>query len=105
MDTDRFKIVFQNSILSNPNIQLGNEFVLFPNPLDSNQGFTIKIVRPLNEGLVEIYNSIGQKIFSQTVANVDRKIEVRTENSLSTGVYLVAIKTAGKTSIQKLIVK
>ncbi|WP_130735756.1 T9SS type A sorting domain-containing protein [Flavobacterium sp. J27] len=105
MDTDRFKIVFQNSILSTPHTELGSEFVLFPNPIDSNQGFTIKVVQPVNEALVEIYNAIGQKIFSKIIANVDGKIEVRTENSLSAGVYHVSIKTSGKTSIQKLIVK
>ena len=105
MNSDRFKIVFQNTILSIPNSQNDNGFVLFPNPLKFDDAFSITTSFSMSNAMVEIYNALGQKTFSKLFTNAGKHISIKTENKLASGMYYVTLKADGKTSIQKLIIK
>ncbi|VXB21033.1 conserved hypothetical protein [Flavobacterium sp. 9AF] len=105
MNSDRFKIVFQNTILSIPNSQNDNGFFLFPNPLKFDDAFSITTSFSMSNAMVEIYNALGQKTFSKLFTNAGKHISIKTENKLASGIYYVTLKADGKTSIQKLIIK
>lgn len=102
---NRFKIVFQNAILSTSNQDLMNGFTVYPNPANSSDGFSISIPQKMDTALLEIYNTIGQKTFSKVFNNIENTINVKTENILSSGIYYISITSNGKTSTQKLIIK
>jgi hypothetical protein len=102
---NRFKIVFQNAILSTSNQDLMNGFTVYPNPANSSDGFSISIPQKMDTALLEIYNTIGQKTFSKVFNNIENTLNVKTENILSSGIYYISITSNGKTSTQKLIIK
>lgn len=63
---------------------IANQFILSPNP---NKGsFTLKSIRTENAKF-EIYNSLGQIVFSKAIEKAEEKIETK----LSSGVYFVRI--------------
>ena len=74
----------------------GIEFVLYPNPATS----TLYVGGLQVDGLLEIYNMSGQKLFQQTVTS-NNPIDL----VLPTGMYVAKIASAGQVSVKKLLVK
>ena len=74
----------------------GIEFVLYPNPATS----TLYVGGLQVDGLLEIYNMSGQKLFQQTVTS-NNPIDL----GLPTGMYVAKIASAGQVSVKKLLVK
>ncbi|MFN2260887.1 MAG: T9SS type A sorting domain-containing protein [Psychroflexus sp.] len=104
VDSDRFKLVFEQTSLSNDDFELNeNDFSLFPNPSTGGY-FTIKGKNLVtSETKVEIYNTIGQKV--KTIeSDFKEEININT-NELNVGVYIVKINSNGQQITKKVIIK
>jgi uncharacterized delta-60 repeat protein len=77
------------------------DFVLFPNPAADR--IIIAIDTKNNAGSVlNIYNAFGQLLNSEIVRSNQQEINV---SDLSSGMYMLELKSAEKTEIQKLIIQ
>ncbi|WP_240032142.1 T9SS type A sorting domain-containing protein [Psychroflexus aestuariivivens] len=101
---DRFKVVFEQTTLSEGDFELNdNDFSLFPNP-STNGYFTIKgRILGSSETKVEIFNSIGQSVKS-IESDFQEEIKVNTYE-LNSGVYFVKINSDGQQVTKKVIIK
>jgi hypothetical protein len=97
---DRFKVVFQNAALSNP--EYGSTIVMYPNPAKRGSSFILQGVS--SQSSVVMYNTLGQTIAVSTKEN-EAGLQVTPIALVSTGVYIVSITSEGKTSQVKWIVE
>ena len=97
--TNRFKIVFQNAVLSNATFQ--NTLAIYPNPAKAGASFYIEGV---SEATVTVSNLLGQTVPVQTKSQ-GTTLQVTPNTSLSQGVYLVNITSEGNTQQVKWIVE
>jgi hypothetical protein len=97
--TNRFKIVFQNGVLSNATFD--NELAIYPNPAKSGASF---YADGITEATVTVYNLLGQTIPVQTKSE-GTTLQVTPNTNLSQGVYLVNITSKGTTQQVKWIVE
>ena len=98
--SNRFKVVFQNAALSNP--EFATAIVMYPNPSKNGSGFVLQGVSPKSS--VVMYNTLGQTIAVSTSEN-EVGLQVTPKALISTGVYIVSITSEGKTSQVKWIVE
>jgi autotransporter-associated beta strand protein len=96
---DRFKIVFQPSALNADDFTHG--LVLYPNPAKAGDSF---YVQGSTAAEVTVYNVLGQHIPVQ-VKSQGNALQVTPTHSLSQGIYLVTVRTEGKTQHVKWIVE
>jgi hypothetical protein len=96
---NRFKIVFQNAVLSNATFQ--NTLAIYPNPAKAGASF---YVEGISEATVSVSNLLGQNVLVET-KNQGNTLQVTPNTSLSQGVYLVNITTQGNTQQIKWIVE
>ena len=96
---DRFKIVFQPSALSTDDF--ANGLVVYPNPAKAGASF---FVQGITAAQVTVYNVLGQNIPVQ-VKSQGNTLQVTPTQTLSQGIYLVAVTNEGKTQQVKWIVE
>lgn len=72
------------------------DFVVYPNPARDN--FTISGIN--NEATIELYNSLGMKVFEQRFSGVTSFVP-----NVSSGMYLAKITSQNKISVKKIIIK
>jgi len=72
---------------------------IFPNP--AVEQLNIEIENPDN-AMIEIYNAIGNRIFSKAIHSQTEKIDL---SDFSTGFYLVKVKHGGTVMVGKVEVK
>jgi hypothetical protein len=96
---NRFKIVFQNAVLSNATFQ--NTLAIYPNPAKAGASF---YVEGISEATVTVSNLLGQTVPVQTKSQ-GTTLQVTPNTNLSQGVYLVNITTQGTTQQVKWIVE
>jgi ELWxxDGT repeat protein len=83
--------------------QIGNlntSIFIFPNPASSS--FTIRSSSQLPNAQVEIYNLLGEKMYSTGLTNKQQTVKIET---LVNGIYIVKVKDAGIQCLQKLEVR
>ncbi len=97
--TNRFKIVFQNSMLSVDDF--AQHMLLYPNPAKAGTSFYLQ---GISEATVTIYNVLGQNIPVE-VKSQENALHVTSTQTLSQGIYLVTVTTEGKTQQVKWIVE
>ncbi len=91
-NVDRFAFLFQDSQLGTDISTLETTFTLFPNPVNEGSIF-LNANTSFENAEIEIYNIIGQKIFSFT-ANFGNNNQISIPVSeLKTGMYLIKVKT------------
>lgn len=101
--SDRFKIVFQNTALNNPDFT-ANQIAIYPNPVTNNR-FNISLPNHLEgEVQINISNALGQIIY-KTQTNGQPAIEVQINQQLAEGIYMVQIQNQGKTINKKIAIK
>jgi hypothetical protein len=101
--TNRFKIVFQNNALNNPNFNAEN-IVVYPNPVTNNQ-FNIAFPSYLTgEVAIKIINIIGQTVY-ETKTEAQNTITITPKKSLSQGLYFVELTNQGKSSTKKITIQ
>jgi hypothetical protein len=101
--TNRFKIVFQNNALNNPNFNAEN-IVVYPNPVTNNQ-FNIALPSDLiGEVAIKIINTIGQTVY-QTKTEAQKTIIITPNSILTQGIYFVKLTNQGKSSTKKITIQ
>jgi hypothetical protein len=101
--TNRFKIVFRNNALNNPDFNAEN-IVVYPNPVTNNQ---FNIALPSNitgEVTVKMINTIGQTVY-QSKIEAQNTITIAPNSTLTQGLYFVELTNQGVTSIKKIIIQ
>jgi hypothetical protein len=98
--TDRFKIIFQNTALSNDDFD--KNIVLFPNPANAGESFYLQGLKA--ETSLTVYTILGQKIPTETQIQGEY-LKVTPKISVSQGIYLVTITTEDQTTSIKWIVE
>ena len=73
---------------------------IFPNPTSST--FNIRTATQLQNAHLEIYNLLGEEIFTTALHNNEEKINCE---KFERGVYFVKITNAGPYRVQKLIIQ
>jgi len=77
-------------------------WTIYPNPAANSS--TIAIESSVNNGVLEIYNSLGSKVYSQNISNESNsEISLNTQN-LTNGIYIVSLKSDNQTWQKKLII-
>jgi len=74
------------------------DFSLYPNP--SSSEVNIQLATGSENATVEFYNYIGKKVLSKEITTLDSRVNVQ---NLSSGVYILKVKTADKIGTQKFI--
>ena len=101
--TNRFKIVFQNNALNNPNFNAEN-IVVYPNPVTNNQ-FNIAFPSYLTgEVAIKIINTIGQTVY-ETKTKAQNTITITPNSILTQGLYFVELTNQGKSSTKKITIQ
>lgn len=77
-----------------------NNFILYPNP--TNGSFNIFTSQQIQNGSIEIYNTIGELIFSQKIVNQQNTIDLKNQAS---GLYFVKVISDGEVIGMKKVVK
>jgi len=96
---NRFKIVFQNRVLSSADFV--NNIKLYPNPAKAGGSFYIQGISQAN---VLVYNLLGQSLPVE-VKSLGNTLQVIPTTNLSKGVYLVSVTADGHTKQVKWIVE
>ncbi len=76
-------------------------FNIYPNP--TNNSFQINFDSEIRNGYVNIYNTVGKKVFEQSISTQPSQI-IRLEN-ISSGIYFVKVYDGEKSYCKKLIVE
>jgi hypothetical protein len=76
-------------------------FNISPNPAINN--FTITFPNTIYKGVIEIYNVLGEKIFSENFTDVSQK-EIRL-NKINAGIYFVKVRDGEKEYSKKLVIE
>lgn len=97
--TNRFKMVFQNTLLNTTDFN--NQIILYPNPGNINSGFYLQ---GISDAAVSLHNVIGQSIPVETSNNGTNTI-VKPTVSLSRGIYFINITKEENTIQLKWIVE
>jgi hypothetical protein len=71
-------------------------YVIYPNPAKEN--FTVSGIN--NEAVIELYNSLGMKVFEQKFIG-----ETNIIPNVSSGIYLAKITSENKTMVKKLLIQ
>lgn len=79
------------------------EFIIYPNPVTDN---TIHFNSSEEIQYVEVVNILGSVVYKETFSEPVNSLEIRFENNLDKGVYLLKAETRGQTTfIQKFMAK
>ncbi len=101
--SDRFKIVYGEESLSVVGQNLIN-LAIYPNPVTDGT-FTISSSDLTGEIGIELYNILGQKVYTSTENVINNRVLVTPDTTLGSGVYLLEITTENAKITKKLIVK
>jgi hypothetical protein len=81
-----------------------NTFAIFPNP--SGGQFTIRMSQENTlPVLVMIDDLAGKNMYTNNFQTTGNNISIQTNGSLATGIYIIRVKSNGKTQVSKLIIK
>ena len=69
----------------------------FPNPADGKVTLSFTRSSLNGKGIIELYNMLGSKVYSQQVEDMDGTITISTEN-LNAGLYFYSLNEGGKSS-------
>lgn len=101
--TNRFKIVFQNTVLHQENFS-SEQIVVYPNPVTNNQ-FNIVLPKSITgEVEIKIINTIGQTVYT-TTTEAQNNINIEPKDILSQGIYFVTLLNQGKISTKKITIQ
>ncbi len=90
-----------NSVVGINEYNFSNDFIqLMPNP--ANGKVTITTGEILSNGIIEIYNMIGEMVNTQSVRSLQTTIDI---SNLSSGMYTVKLSDGTKSISKKLIVE
>jgi hypothetical protein len=100
--SDRFRIVYNNPLLSAANNEWAN-FTMYPNP-SKGGNFTIILPTEVKDGILNLYNILGEQVYTTVLEN-NKVHTINPAKSLATGIYFVEIQSQSNKSIKKLIIE
>jgi hypothetical protein len=77
-----------------------NSFTIYPNP--STSATTIKLPSNIDKAVVKIYDNLGRVVKNQSITNIDNIV---TTSDLTTGSYLVVVRTDYGNATKTLLVE
>ena len=80
-------------------MRMKNYLISTPNPTEDN--FTLSINSDLDNALLEIFNILGERIFTKKLYN---RLEIVNCKEFLSGIYIIKLSIEGKIHMQKLIV-
>lgn len=90
--------VLASITLGNENFKL-DDFKIYPNP---SEGFTnIELPANVDNGTVKLYDALGRVVKNQNITRNDNKIDI---SELSTGTYILVLRTEYGNATKKLLV-
>ena len=95
----RQPLKIQEGDLNTNNIIAADEIKVFPNPAKDN--FNIILSAEIKNARVEVYNMLGEKMYSATLNNKPQTIN----NKFPSGIYFVKVAGGEKQFTEKLIVQ
>ncbi len=78
--------------------------MVFPNPTNGKFSITFESVSG-KEYVLEIFNDIGQVVFSETFRNGGSIVRPIDLGENASGIYTVTLKSEGKSTIKKVVVQ
>jgi len=82
-----------------------DSYAIYPNPASDQLNIAFELNQSIREGNIEIYNQLGQVVFSQNI-NIQAGLNVKTlALNLDAGIYHVALKVKGDLITKTLMVK
>jgi hypothetical protein len=104
--SDRFEIVFEETLLSSPHLNTSANWLLFPNPATNGEVFFTTGNFTSGEVIVEIYNILGQLVHTAK-EDIGPNSTLRTDISgLTPGMFITRLTDReGNTHTHKLLVK
>ncbi len=100
---DRFKIVFNSSVLSTPEFNL-ESLSVYPNPVTDCQFWVYCPIEHSQDLNLILYSVLGNKI-DLKISPDNSGLKVQLPSHLNAGVYFLTLELGGKKSVKKLIVK
>lgn len=97
----RFKIVFNNEVLSNSDLESNQTFSLYPNP--AVDAFYIRTLTN-SSAKIKATNMLGQVVFENEIEPIAQLIQLNAEK-WQAGTYLIHVSQQEKTQTFKLVVK
>jgi hypothetical protein len=83
------------------NLQDGTDFTLYPNP--SNGSFSFFVRNKIQSGTIDIFNSIGQKVYSEQISNSVKEKEINLE--AAAGIYFIRFSEGEMVLTHKLLIE
>lgn len=74
---------------------------IYPNPVNNGRIY-VSTDQNSNSRDIEIYDMLGKKVFSSTIFNSNKEINI---NHLSPGVYMIKVKENNNSVTRKLVIK
>ena len=100
LNSNRFKIVFSNSVLSIDENELTPYISIYPNP-SSNGTFNCSLPMQIGEIEIKVYNELGQQINVKQTNTGTSSVLCTASSYISPGVYHILITTATGTVVNK----
>lgn len=102
---DRFKIVFENPNSLSTGNTTKKDFSLYPNP-SKNKQVNIDTQQLMGEKIdLKIYDQLGRNVYSQIKQINSNSMALNLDNIVSTGNYIVQIKTSTQQLNKRLIIQ
>ena len=80
-----------------------NQINIYPNPAKSQ--FTIQITGAVNFGQLEIYDVLGQSLYTEEIKNVATGLNRQIHLEIAAGVYFVSLRDGDKHYTQKVVME
>ncbi len=100
LNENRFRLVFEQIVLSNPDFATNGNIKIYPNP--SNGNFNIRLPKH-TYGQISIYNTLGQEIYNNK--NIETEHLNVQLNKIPTGTYFVKAMLDNKTYQEQIIIE
>lgn len=84
-------------VLSNDDESFGDRLIVYPNPTE---GFVTVKNENLTSGELEVYDSLGKRLISQTISREETQLDL---SSFSQGIYFVKIVSGSKSGIKRIV--
>jgi len=100
LNENRFRLVFEQIVLNNPDFATNGNIKIYPNP--SNGNFNIRLPKH-TDGQISIYNTLGQEIYNNK--NIETELLNVQLNKIPTGTYFVKAMLDNKTYQEQIIIE
>lgn len=92
----------QNALLSTDSV-LKNDFAIYPNP--SNGTFEIQLAELEENFIVNVYDNAGRVVYTKDFSQTSSSNQVVNLENVSSGIYLVSVKSSKTSTTKKIVIQ